>query len=262
MLESFCYVVDGTTINQEYHFHFISDIHGGSRHVVEKRLDNDIKRIEEDETALWFGMGDLGDWIAYSDKRFDSYESADWLDAADPWNSTLEWLEKKLKPIAGKCLGLIRGNHEVTVANRYHLHVHKMLAAKLGALDLGDMCFYRVRWQRTTTSSQSCDFFLCHGWGGGRRSGGQLNKIEMLMMENKANVYAFAHVHGKRANLKLAQRGLNKKGSIVYEERVGVVCGTYLEDSEYMQRNGYGPSVLGSAQVVVRPASGEIWVVN
>lgn len=240
-------------------FYPISDVHGGSRHIREDKLNRTIAVIQENDDAYWFGLGDLGDWICFSDRRFDYYEMADWIDLADPWMSTLDWLEDKLKPIAPKCLGLIKGNHEVTVAQKYQMHVHKHLCARLGVIDLGPSCMYRIVCHyRSANTTTKLDFHLIHGWGGGRTSGARTNKLEQLMRDNAADVYIMGHVHGALPVLKSTIRGMNSRGRLTYRDRLGVIAGTYLLDAEYERRNGYPPSVVGSPEITFHAWSREL----
>jgi len=252
LIEVYQHEFDGLSRSSELRFHFISDIHAGSRHILENKLDSTIKQIQEDEFAYWFGLGDLGDWICFSDRRFENYEMASWMDISDPWASTIDWLEEKLKPIAGKCLGIVPGNHEYQAKLVSHFPVHKHLAARLGVLDLGEACFFRLLFNRGNGGRLPWDIFMTHGWGGGRTGGARVNKLEQLMRDNDAMIYAIGHVHGQLPILKSVVRRVSKN-KVRYDYRYGLVSGTYLLDSEYERRSGYPASVIGSPCVTIVP---------
>jgi hypothetical protein len=247
-------------VSASFRFYGIGDVHAGNKHVQVDKLDSTIEKVQEDPGAYWFGLGDLGDWIAFSDRRFEEYEMADWIDISDPWMSTIDWLGDKFSPIADKCLGLVPGNHEMTVAKRYHMHVHKHVCARLGVVDLGPMAFYRTIFHYCRRR-RAFDFFLTHGWGGGRTSGARANKLEQLMRDNHARVYMIGHVHGQLPILNSAVRRITSKNRLAYERRVGVVSGTYLLDAEYERRFGCAPSVIGSPMISLEPFKGNIMAV-
>jgi hypothetical protein len=252
LLPTFQHTVDFPGIDSRCRLWFLGDIHAGSNAVNAKRLEADVAEIAANGD-YWIGMGDYGDWIFYSDKRFDNYEMADWMDIGDPWTSTSEWICDHLAPIAGHCWGMIDGNHEVTVAQRYHMPVQQWLCGRLGVLNLGPAAYIRLKFKRTATSRENIDVFAIHGWGGGRTSGARTNKLESVMACNEAHIYAMAHVHGQRPVLTIGRRSLDARGRATNREKVGVISGTYLGEAEYATRTGYAPSVIGGVPVDIWP---------
>jgi len=239
----------------QYNIYLLSDIHAGSKHIQDAELHATIADIRRDDFARWVGLGDLGDWIAYSDRRFEHYEMADWLDIADPWMSTLEYLVDKLRPIKDKCLGLVRGNHELVAHQRYHFSAHKHLCAMLGALNLGDAAFMRLKFQRSASSDRRENvMYLTHGWGGGRTAGSRANKIEQLMRDFEADIYSFGHVHGQQVMVRSTRTQVNRDIDVAEARvRYGATSGTFLTMAEYEQRNGYAASAVGSTRIQLRP---------
>lgn len=256
MIECHSKIFDACSRTSQFHLYFISDVHGGSRNILEDKLDQTIKQILEDPDAWWVGLGDLGDYISFTDRRFEYYEMADWLDIGDPWVSTLDWLEDKLKPIAPRCLGLVPGNHEYQAKIQSHFQVHKHLCARLGVLDLGEACFFRLLFNRGSnhrTGKLPMTMYLTHGWGGGRTGSSRVAKLEQLMRDNDANIYAMGHVHGQIPVVKSAVRRVSGRGRVDVCLRYGLISGSYLVDSEYEKRYGYAASVTGSPCVTIWP---------
>lgn len=236
----------GTT----WRLYSVGDIHAGNRHCRERDLAATVESIASDRFARWVGLGDYGDWIGYrDDKRFAAYECAPWLDISDPWQSTLEWLEVALKPIAPQCLGLIRGNHEQTIARTMQFHVQAALSNRLGVTDLGDLVWLRLMFHTSTTQRHMRDILAVHGWGGGRTGGARVNKLEQLMSAREADVYIMAHAHGQTPVIRRRITYLDKRGHECSRDQFGVQSGTYLDGAEYERRAGYAPSVIGSPVV-------------
>jgi len=94
----------------------LGDIHLGHAGCDFRYLKDMLKWIEEKSNTFWIGMGDYIDAINYSDPRFDPKTvMAKYLVQGDIdkiIQMQIEDIVDLFEPIKGKCLGLLRGNHE------------------------------------------------------------------------------------------------------------------------------------------------------
>jgi len=109
----------------------LADLHLGNAGADLDRFKQDVEAIRRNPHALWFGLGDMADFIAPDDRRFD----ASVLDSrvlevsnlADLGHHLVESVADLLAPIAHRCIGVAIGNHDDTFYRRhhaYHLHDH------------------------------------------------------------------------------------------------------------------------------------------
>jgi len=238
----------------------IGDIHYGAYGCQKKMLQDDIKRILNDDHTYWVGIGDYIDAITTADlKRFDirALDKELWgcLDniAIEQIRRVAEWLE----PIKDKCLGLVGGNHEETIRKQGHDLV-SILAEKLDAPYLGDEGYIRLR-LAYPSRSQVVLIRAIHGDFSGRTSGGLA-----LWAERQAfyfptmNITLAGHAHRRlaleRIWLDVPPRG---KLGLVDRRQVVVLTGGYLAGRKeggrsYVERRGYPPAKLGTYCAVLK----------
>ena len=92
----------------------LGDVHLGNVACHEREFRALVQRIAADDRALWVGMGDYCDFVNMSDPRFTTESLAPWVKMShlgDLAQSQMERFVEIVEPIAGKCLGLIEGNH-------------------------------------------------------------------------------------------------------------------------------------------------------
>ena len=79
----------------------IGDIHAGTIHCVESDIKEKIREIKENPLAFWIGMGDLGEFITPSDKRWEpsAFAIAKWIQPDNIAECQRKWLKNLLKPI-------------------------------------------------------------------------------------------------------------------------------------------------------------------
>ena len=147
-------------------------------------------------------MGDYGDHIYYNDPRFSLSASDENITIGDMRQGVMRQVRKiadLFEPIKDKCAGLLTGNHEETVAKRYHVDPTMELAYRLNIKYLMYSAITLVA-IKDGKSIYTLRVFTHHGYGGGRRHGPQINKVEDAMRIVNADVYAIGHVHGKVAS--------------------------------------------------------------
>lgn len=257
-------IVETDSLAKWNHLHFIGDVHLGATGHNAKIFNEKLKEIEDDPLALWFGMGDYGDHIYFNDPRFSPNEQDEGLTMVELRSGIMKQirsLSEKFEPIKDKCVGLGTGNHEETIAKRYHVDPTRELCYLLGSAYLGYSSLNTITFRHSQSNgkkgrSATLRVYTNHGHGGGRRNGSQLNKIEDAIRIAEADIYAMGHVHGKTGS-QLEIIGSCNRGKERKKVKTFVVTGCYQDVSRpskmtYAERNMYAQSPLGSPMVGVR----------
>lgn len=179
----------------------LGDIHDGLVITDWDRLDERIDYIKRHKYARWIGMGEYCDLIVPGDPRYDPKMLAPWVDQMDVARSQYEHFLKKVKPIKGKCWGLLNDNHAETMRLKINRDVYTDLVRKLDTNRLGIGCFLNVTFRRGNkgktgnSDSRVIHFWLHHGWFGGRLMGETALNLERLSKSYDADIYLVAHGH-------------------------------------------------------------------
>lgn len=241
----------------------IGDIHIGARACDLDSLRATVRDVEKDDSAVWIGMGDYAENINISDKRFD-LKSVDprFLSRLDDLpNACFEELLELFKPIAGKCIGLLTGNHEETLRLKYSHDVHGALCLRLGVKNLGYDSMIRLKFVREGKGNPSSvvTVFASHGTIAGRKDGAKMNRMGELAMNFDADLYLVGHGHsqiiGRSARLEVPE-----SGELKLRERLRMACmtGTFRKSYErdtrdYSEKAHHSPPVIGCPKIVIRP---------
>lgn len=259
----------------------IGDVHLGARACQEDEFKRTVRRIQDEEDHYWIGMGDYTDCVGRNggDKRSDEENLAAWLwGDSRIFEKQRDRLMEYLKPIAGKCLGMLQGNHEQKVLQHSGQDMYYAVASFLQKeaghqhnLALGYAGFIRLRFRKPSgagrankggRSSVPLTIYATHGFGGGRKAGGKANKLTDLAVSSDADLYLFGHVHAPELVTKESRMSLNHSGKVVNRVYTGVITGTYLkgyvdDDITYSERFGYQEVAIGSPLITIYPGSTE-----
>lgn len=242
--------------------HFISDVHKGAGGHNDKAFTERIESIRTNPRAVWFGVGDLGDYIFYSDPRFSMSAIAD-IDVSEMRDGIFGQIRKiatALEPIKDKCVGVGSGNHEEKIYQRYHVDPTRELSYRLKVPYIGYSALTLLRLPGAhdkRLSTYSARIYTHHGYGGGRRHGPQINKVEdCLRLIDGCDIFALAHVHGKVAS-KLILKGINSGGNPTESLKTFIVTGSYQDNAPrgtitYAERMAFPKSPYGSPTVRIR----------
>ena len=122
----------------KFKLYAISDIHAGTIHCVEDKIQDKVAQIAKEKDAYWIGVGDYGEFITPHDKRFDPSQKsiADWIKTDDIAHCQEEWITKLFDPIRKKCIGLLYGNHEDNIRKYNNTNVQEHICDNLGVDNL------------------------------------------------------------------------------------------------------------------------------
>lgn len=260
------------TGDTSFNIYAIGDVHIGSRHFQKRRFLDDVKRIEDDPNGLWVSMGDVCDCIVPSDsKRF----RADEIDPEYlPHLATIGTYQRDrfleyVSPIAGKCIGVVDGNHEESLLKYHHVALTHDIARELGTEYLGNTALIRLMFHRTDDQGQrmrsSClKLYVTHGHSYGRNTGAPLTRLEQTAANFDADIYLAGHCH--KLGVSRAQRiSIPEKGTpkLVSRPQVFGLTGCYTtvyeeDTSGYGERAGHCQPDIGMLRVSVRPQTVEL----
>jgi hypothetical protein len=212
-------------------------------------------------------MGDYCDFITKNDKRYDTSGLAPWVKKEDIVESQREWVVSVLDPIKDKCIGMIEGNHEVSIRLSHQHDVYSHICDDLGVTHLGYSCFADLIFNRK--GAQGTTQFrgrLEHGSGWAQTDGAKLNRLKKGMRGFEADFYAMGHLHDIKVDVSSPLLTVDRTGKIVSKVRVAAMTGCWLKTYEQGQRacwgeqRGFDPSPIGCPVFLFSPDKGLIEV--
>lgn len=260
----------------------ISDPHVGAGACDEDRLVRCVKRIEDDPTAYWVGVGDYCDFINRSDPRFSASSLASWIkvpDLADLARAQRDRFLSITRRIASKCLVMVEGNHETAIARHYERSIYSEIVTGIREaagwddsvkLALGYTGWLRLIFRRAKDDADRrggtsrIDIKLHHGHGGGKLAGGKALNLERMLWTNDADLVLVGHTHITGWQ-QAAVEELDGNGHVRHRTRYGVHCGTFLRSTHpegmptYNEIAGYLPLTVGGVEIVLRPGATEVY---
>lgn len=167
-------------------------IHLGNVGHDEDKFSERVNAIMDDPNRYTVLMGDLHDAIypSANEKRYDP----DTIDARYwPPQNGYNHLEEIFKPMAdaGKILGVSEGNHDRALWKRFGHNYIKQFSDNLDVPYLGIVWFLKLRFP----NDKSWVINGAHGRFGGRRFGGNINRIEDMSSGYDADIYLRGHTH-------------------------------------------------------------------
>jgi hypothetical protein len=218
----------------------LTDVHLGHAAADEKQFAADIQAIADNPNARWGGGGDYIDAIArVGDPRYRESTLAPWLRSKnDPIGHQVRRFVDMVAPIAGKCLYLLKGNHEDAVLTHNDRDVYQEIVRgvadaagkEMRDLALGWEGFVSLKFRRGSAesfgSTRQIMIYTHHGAGGGRKQGGHAGHMEDVLLTYECDLALLGHRHIRQIVNKARIESYGKGARL--KERVGVWCGSYL----------------------------------
>ena len=256
----------------------IGDIHMGAAACDEKALKAVIKKVAQEDNHYWIGMGDYGDFINMKDPRFSVTNLSEWItrdEMVDIAKAQRNRILKFFEPIAHKCLGLMCGNHETSVARYYERDVYGEIISGIKEagnfdpehrLGLGYygwiiLKFYSSKKKNAKGGMVAVKFNLHHGFVGGKLAGAKALNMQRWLWSHECDVAIFGHSHNVSAQPE-AVEWVDKHGNIKTQVRKGLYAGSFLKTvndnkkgvSTYSEIKGFFPLPHGVVpHVKLRP---------
>lgn len=239
----------------------LGDIHYGDGQCDIKYFEDLINWIKKQKDIGVIGMGDYCNCIVPTDKRFDMDSTTTFRPAEQ-----YDYIYKQFHKIKDKILGLHIGHHGDTIRKHFFENYDLRLANDLGVPYLDWEAFTTLQFQRIERRT-SYTVYSCHGWGGGRRTGTKINKIEDLANFYEADIYLMGHLHtvGATRDIRIGV-GYSKLGNFLTEKkRIFALTGTMLKYpskgvSGYEARMGYKPTKVGVVKIKLYPETKDIHI--
>ena len=245
----------------------IGDIHLGTRACDEDLLKAVVDRVAGDPDCYWVGMGDYCEFINMKDKRFDAKILAPWIgvgDLVDIAQATMNRLLPILKPIAKKCLGLIKGNHEGIIERHSEYNVFSNILnyikekgeLKNEHLNLGFMGYLLLSCKHST-SSTTVKIIAMHGAKASELAGAKALNMQRWLWTHDCDVTMIAHNHDDNARREVVHV-VNGNGTITETVRRGVYTGSFYRTnvvgaSTYGELKQMLPLPLGGCELRITP---------
>lgn len=264
----------------------IFDTHLGARTCNEKLLRQHVAAIAKNPNARWIGGGDYIEAIPRKgDSRYNEEALATWLHGQnDVCELQLERVVDIFAPIADKCLGLIKGNHEDAVEKWHDRAVYRSLAKQMaraagkepeelmmGVQGFVNLSFVRETSTGTQSSTWSFDIYLHHGYGGGRLPGGHALTLGRVLSDYVCDLAFLGHRH---TNMVLPKIVVESSETPPYHRQhckyacfVPSYMEAYITDSKlpvdtYAENFGLPPQPVGTFPVVLHPDKRKISIVT
>lgn len=216
------------------------------------------------------------EFINVHDKRFDVGTLANWIqmsDLADLARVQRARFLEIVEPIASRCLGLAKGNHEDSIARKFERDVYSEIVVGVKQaggfaddypLALGFYGWLLLNFYRTETRNRvtRLKVNVHHGFVGGRLAGAKALNMQRWLWTHDCDLAIFGHSHNTSAQPE-AVESVDRSGNIVIQVRRGCYAGTFLRTvnddgpSTYSEKRGYFPLPMGGAEVILRPGAME-----
>ena len=213
----------------------LGDVHLGNKACDERLFRQVVQRIAEDDDALWVGLGDYADFINLSDPRFDSESLSSWVRMSHLGDLAKAQASRFLDiigPIAGKCLGLIEGNHERAIEKYYERSIYSEIVSGVKEragfpvehqLAFGYSGWLMLHFYRHATRDAQGSLVrisLHHGFVGGKLAGAKALNMQRWLWCHDCDLAIFGHSHNTMAQIEAVESVRGNK--IVRQHRTGM----------------------------------------
>jgi hypothetical protein len=198
------------------------------------------------------------DWILADPDRFvclggDIIDAATVLSVASPYENTaepgrqVEECVELLKPIRGRILGYVGGNHERRTAKTYG-DAGRVIATLLKIPYSRGVQNIDIRYGR----HQPFKISLWHGSGSARTKGAKAQMLHRFMHQGDSSLYLVGHLHDVVALYDWRQQ--RQDGKIVLKKIAGVMSSSFQDYwNTYAEVAGMSPSDTMMARCVLGP---------
>ena len=259
-------------------FATFSDPHAGSLYAQPTALNKFIQIATEEYGARHiFVPGDITTGVnGYRGQEYDLVPTLQ--GCGKNYSAVVEgevWLADHYIPrITGVKYYLLSGNHEETIRLRHEQDIHWNLLHAVyepdnafgiqspNGYDLGYSCIIRLRIKRAATS-RVLYIYAHHGAGGGRKTGGKVNRLEDIALTfPSCDMYLMGHVHERHAWLRPALHVNDRTDRISQRFRAFGITGTFkktyeLDGMGYGEKAMFPATALGCVSFVVHPFPGD-----
>lgn len=217
----------------------IADVHIGDKLANLKLLKEALQRIKEEPNTFTIINGDLCN-MALKNSKSDVYS-----DQLSPMEQVLTATEL-LEDIKNKILVISSGNHEDRTMKETNIDVTRLIAKQLGIEErYADAWWYLYLTFGKDNKGRAITYGITglHGYGGGRKSGGKINRLEDMSQVVIADLYLMSHTHKPISTKNCIYVPYYQSKSLSKQEMYYLMTNSFLEsDGGYAEKMGLAPS--------------------
>ena len=217
----------------------IADVHIGDKLCNLKLFKEALERIKNEPNTYTIINGDLCN-MALKNSKSDVYS-----DSLSPMEQVIQVTEL-LKPIKDKILVIGTGNHEDRTQKETNIDVTRLISRELGIEDR-----YSNGWWTLFLSfgaerhNRTINYIITgvHGYGGGRKDGGKINRLEDMTNVIIADLYLMSHTHKPISTKSCIYIPYFQNKTLSKQELYYLMTNSFLEsDGGYAEKMGFAPS--------------------
>ena len=217
----------------------IADVHIGDKLSNLKLLKEALLRIKEDPNTYTIINGDLCN-MALKNSKSDVY-----TDSLSPMDQVLKVVDL-LESIKEKILVISTGNHEDRTQKETNIDVTRLIAKQLGIEERyanGWWYLYLTFGKDTKGRATTYGITGLHGYGGGRKSGAKINRLEDMSQTVIADLYLMSHTHKPISTKNCIYIPYYQSKALSKQEMYYLMTNSFLEsDGGYAEKMGFAPS--------------------
>lgn len=217
----------------------IADVHIGDRLANLKLFKEVLERIKKEPNTYTIINGDLCN-MALKNSKSDVYS-----DSLSPMEQVITMVNY-LKPIKNKILVIGTGNHEDRTKKETNIDVMRLIARELGIEErYADSWWYLYLTFGQDNKKRPITYGITgiHGYGGGRKSGGKINRLEDMTQVVIADLYLMSHTHKPISTKNCIYIPYYQSKVLSKQEMYYLMTNSFLEsDNGYAEKMGFPPS--------------------
>lgn len=221
----------------------ISDLHIGSGQFNRKKLESYLEWFYEYPNSRFFLNGDVFNCGTKHSVRNVHAEKM-------PLHTCKEVFYEIFEPYQQHCLGWVDGNHEEQIYKDTGDLIGKDVCRQMNWPYFGVEMYLKLRFgKRENQKPFVYVLYATHGFGGGRKNGTALNKIEDLRLICLADIYVASHHHHQVASQNLYYVPDLRNNKV--DERKITYCGsgTFKDIGRWEKTKGMSPPKIGSPRL-------------
>lgn len=217
----------------------IADVHLGDELCNLKLLKSVLERIKNEPNTYTIINGDLCN-MALKNSKSNVYK-----DSLSPMQQVIKTTEL-LEPIKDKILIIATGNHEDRTQKETDIDVTRLISRELGLEDRyanGWWYLYLTFGEDIRKRPVTYGITGIHGYGGGRKSGGKINRLEDMSQVVLADLYLMSHTHKPISTKNCIYVPYYQSKTLTKQEMYYLMTNSFLEsDGGYAEKMGFPPS--------------------
>ena len=218
----------------------IADVHIGDKLSNLKLLKQALERIKKEPNTYTIINGDLCN-MALKNSKSDVYS-----DSLSPMQQVIE-VTNLLEEIKSKILVISSGNHEDRTQKETNIDVTRLIARELGIEEryANGWWYLYLTFGKSNNHNKPITYGITgiHGYGGGRKSGGKINRLEDMSQVVLADLYLMSHTHKPISTKNCIYIPYYQSKTLMKQEMHYLMTNSFLEsDGGYAEKMGFPPS--------------------